>query len=45
MPMFCRLNNGVPHHVTNERGAEISLEAFKPKMAGELELLDVVVDE
>lgn len=30
-------------HVTDERGAAIILEAFKRKVAGELELLDVVV--
>lgn len=32
----------LPDHVSDERGAEIILEAFKRKVAGELELLDVV---
>ena len=35
----------LPDHVTDERGAEIILEAFKRKVAGELELLDVTVNE
>ena len=35
----------LPDHVSVERGAEIILDAFKRKVAGELELLDVVVDE
>ena len=34
----------LPAHVTDERGAEIVLEAFKRKVAGELELLDVTVN-
>ena len=32
----------LPDHVSDELGAEIILEAFKRKVAGELELLDVV---
>jgi len=35
----------LPDHVSDERGAEIILEAFKRKIAGELELLDVVVNK
>ena len=35
----------LPDPVSAERGAEIILEAFKRKIAGKLELLDVVVDE
>ena len=35
----------LPDHVSDERGAEIILEAFKRKVAGELELLDVTVDQ
>ena len=35
----------LPDHVTEERGAEIILDAFKRKVAGELELLDVVSDQ
>ena len=35
----------LPAHVSDERGAEIILDAFKRKLAGELELLDVRVDE
>ena len=35
----------LPDHVSNERGAEVILEAFKRKVVGELELLDVVVKQ
>ena len=33
--------NGYAYHVTDERAAEMILDAFKRKVAGELELLDV----
>ena len=33
----------LPDHVSDERGDEIILDAFKRKVAGELKLLDVVV--
>ena len=33
----------LPDHASDEQGAEIILEAFKRKIAGELELLDVTV--
>ena len=35
----------LPDHVSDERGAEIILDAFKRKVAGELELLDVTVNK
>ena len=35
----------LPDHVSDERSAEIILEAFKRKVAGELELFDVVVNK
>ena len=35
----------LPAHVSDGRGAEIILDAFKRKIAGELELLDVTVDQ
>ena len=35
----------LPDHVSDERCAEIILEAFKRKVAGELELLGVGVNE
>jgi len=31
----------LPDHVSDERGAEVILEAFKRKVAGDLELLDL----
>lgn len=34
----------LPDHASDEQGAEIILEAFKRKIAGELELLGVVVE-
>ena len=35
----------LPDHVSDEQGAEIILDAFKRKIAGDLELLDVSVDD
>ena len=35
----------LPDHVADERGAEPILEAFKRKIVGDLELLDVSVDQ
>ena len=35
----------LPDHVSDERGAEIILDAFRRKVAGELELFDVVVNK
>ena len=35
----------LPEHVTKEQAAAIVLDAFKRKVAGELELLDVTVNK
>lgn len=35
----------LPDHASEERGAEIILAAFKRKVAGELKLLNVSVEE
>ena len=35
----------LPDHISDERGAEIILQAFKQKIAGELKLLGVSVDQ
>ena len=35
----------LPDHVSDEPGAEIVLDAFRRKVAGELELVDVTVNK